>query len=84
MNVSNNTIQSEGRGDFFKKLGKRGLNVTKKMAKNVLKNPGRALEITANVGTAFAYRSPKAASSSLSESTNFYHTGKRIYLGKIV
>ena len=84
MNVSDNTIQSEGRGDFVKNLGKRGLNVSKKMANNVFKNPGRSLEIAANVGTAVASRSPKAASSSLPESSNFYHTGKRIYLGKIV
>ena len=53
MIVSDNVIQAEGLGDFFKNLGKKGLNVSKKMAKNVLKNPGRALEIGANVGTAF-------------------------------
>ena len=43
MIVSDNTIKSEGLGDFFKTLGKKGLSVSKKMAKNVLKNPGRAL-----------------------------------------
>ena len=37
MIVSDNTIQAEGLGDFFKNLGKKGLNVSKKMAKNVLK-----------------------------------------------
>ena len=61
-------------------LGKKGLNVSKKMAKNVLKNPGRALEIGANVGTAFASRNPKAALTSLPEVINFYHTGKGLYL----
>ena len=50
------------------------------MAKNVLKNPGRALEIGANVGTAFASRNPKAALTSLPEVINFYHTGKGLYL----
>ena len=65
---------------FFKNLGKKGLNVSKKMAKNVLKNPGRALEIGANVGTAFASRNPKAALTSLPEVINFYHTGKGLYL----
>ena len=40
MIVSDNTIQSEGLGDFFKNLGKKRLNVSKKMAKNVLSNPG--------------------------------------------
>ena len=50
------------------------------MAKNVLKNPGRALEIGANVGTAFASRNPKTALTSLPEVINFYHTGKGLYL----
>ena len=84
MIVSDSNIQAEGLGDFFKNLGTKGLNVSKKMAKNVLKNPGRALEIGANVGTAFATRSPKAALSSLPEVINFYHTGKGLYLGKFV
>ena len=80
MIVSDNTIQAEGLGELFKNLGKEGLNVSKNMAKNVLKNPGRALQIGANVGTAFASRSPKAALSSLPEVINFYHTGKGLYL----
>ena len=80
MIVSDNTIQAEGLGDFFRNLGKNGLNVSKKMAKNILKNPGRALEIGANVGTAFAPRNPKAALTSLPEVINFYHTGKGLYL----
>ena len=80
MIVSDNTIQAKGLGYFFKNLGKKGLNVSKKMAKNVLKNPGRALEIGANVGTAFASRNPKAALTSLPEVINFYHTGKGLYL----
>ena len=84
MTVSDNTIKAEGLGDFFKNLGKKGLNVSKKMAKNVLKNPGRALEIGANVGSAFASRNPKAALTSLPEVINFYHTGKGVYLGKFV
>ena len=84
MIVSGNTIKAEGLGDFFKNLGKKGINVSKKMAKNVLRNPGRALESGANVGSAFATRSPKAALSSLPEVINFYLTGKRLYLGKIV
>ena len=80
MIVSDNVIQAEGLGDFCKNLGKKGLNVSKKMAKNVSKNPGRALEIGANVGTAFASRNPKAALTSLPEVINFYHTGKGLYL----
>ena len=33
MTVSDDTIKAEGLGDFFKNLGKKGLNVSKKMAK---------------------------------------------------
>ena len=84
MIVSDNIIQAETLGDFFQNLGKKGLHVSKKLAKNVLKNQGRALEIGANVGTAFTTRSPKAALSSLSEVIKFYHTGKGLYLGKFV
>ena len=36
------------------------------MAKNVLKNPGRALDVTANSATAAASRNPTAALSTLS------------------
>ena len=59
MIVSNNMIQAQGSGDFFKNLCRKGVNVSKKMAKKVLKNPGQALEIGANVGAAFASRSLK-------------------------
>ena len=37
MTVSDNTIKAEGLGDFFNNLNKKGVNVSKKMAKNVLK-----------------------------------------------
>ena len=37
MTVGDNKIQAEGLGDFFKNLGKKGLNLSKKMAKTVLK-----------------------------------------------
>ena len=84
MTVSDNTIQAEGLGDFFKNLGEKGIKVSKKMPKNILKNPGRALEIGANVGSAFASRSPNAALSSSPEVLKFNHTGKGLYLGKVV
>ena len=48
------------------------------------KNPVRALEIGANIGTAFASWSPKAVLSSLQEVISFYHTGKGPHLGKFV
>ena len=84
MIVSDNTIQAEELGSFFKNLGKISAKASKKLATNVLKNTGRALEIGANVATAAASRNPKAALSTLTEVINFYHTGKSLYLGKFV
>ena len=81
---SDNTIQAEGFGSFFKNLGRISAKAGKKLATNVLKNPGRALEITSKIATAAATKSPKAALSSLPEVIIFYHTGKGLYLGKFV
>ena len=53
------------------------------MAKIVLKNPERALEITSNIATADAITNPIAALSSLPDVINFYHTGKGIYRDKL-
>ena len=80
MIVSDNTIQPEGLGDFFKNLGKVSGKAAKKLARNALKNPPRFLEIGANVATAAASRDPKAAISALPEVINLYHTGKGLYL----
>ena len=80
MIVSDNVIQAEGLGDFFKNLGKKGLNASKKMAKNVLSNPGRALDLTTKIATAAASRNSKQALSTLPELITFYHTGKGLYL----
>ena len=84
MIVSDNTIKAEGLGSFFKNLGKISSKAGKKLATNVLKNPGRALEIGANIATAAATKSPKAALSTLPEVIKFYHTGRGLYLGKFV
>ena len=84
MTVSDDTIKAEGLGDFFKNLGKEGLNMSKKMARNVLSNPGRALDLTAKIATAAASRSSKQALSTLPELITFYNTGKGLYLGKFV
>ena len=80
MTVSDNTIKAEGLGSFFKNLGKISSKAGKKLATNVIKNPSRALEIGANIATAAATKSPKAALSTLPEVINFYHTGKGLYL----
>ena len=76
MTVSDNTVKAEGLGSFFKTLGKISSKAGKKLAKNVLSNPGRALDLTAKIATAAAIKSPKAALSTLPEVINFYHTGK--------
>ena len=80
MIVSDNTIQAEGLGDFFKKLGKVSGKAAKKLATNALKNPARFLEIGANVAAATASRNPKEALSALPEVINFYHNGRGLYL----
>ena len=71
MIVSYNVNQAEGPGSFFKNLGTISVKAVKKLATKVLKNSGRALEITSNIATA-ATKSPKAALSSIPEMTNFY------------
>ena len=84
MTVSDNTIKAEGPGSFCKNLGKISAKAGNKLAKNVLSNPGRALDLTAKIATAAATKSPKAALSTLPEVINVYHTGKGLYLGKFV
>ena len=78
MIVSDRTIQAEGWGDFFKRLGKAAKNVGKK----ILNNPGRALEIAANIGTAAATKNPKLIAATAPDVIRFVHKGKGLYLGK--
>ena len=54
------------------------------MSKNVLKNPGRGLDFTANIATAAASRNPKAVLSALPELISFSITGEGFHLGKNV
>ena len=84
MIVSDNVIQAEGFSDFFKNLGKVSPRAAKKLATNALKNPARFLKIAANIATAAATKSPKAALLAPPELISFYHTGKGLYLGKFV
>ena len=49
------------------------------MAKSVLKNPGRPL----NIASAAASRKSKAVFSTLPDVINFYQTGKGLYFGKL-
>ena len=82
--VSDNIIKAEDLGGFFKNLGMKGLNVLKKMAKNLISNPTRALDIRANIATAAPSRNPKNVMKTLPELKSFYNTGKGLYLGKLV
>ena len=68
--MSDNTIQAEGSGSFFKNLGKISAKATIKLATNVLKNQGRALKSTSNIASASATKSPKAALSTIPEVIN--------------
>ena len=84
MTVSDNTIKAEGLGNFFKSLGKISAKSDKKLATDALKNPAIFLEIGANVATVAANRNLKAALSTLPEVINFYHTGKGLYLPRLI
>ena len=84
MIVSDNVIQAEGLGDFFKNLGKVSSKAAKKLAKNALKNPSRFLEFGADIATAAATKSPKAAISTSPEVIKFHHEGRGLYLGKFI
>ena len=74
--VSDNVIQEESLRDFFENLGKKGLNVSKIMAKNVLSNPGQALDSTGKIATAAVSKNSKQALSTLPELMTFYNNGK--------
>ena len=80
MIVSDNVVQPEGLIDFFKNLGKSSVKVVTNLAKNILKNPSRALDFSANIATAAASRSLKNVLSTLSDGINFFHTGTGLYL----
>ena len=80
MTLNDITIKAEGLGDFCKKLGKKWLSVSEKLAKNVIKNPTLALDITANIASEAASRSAKNVILTLPEVINFNNTGKRLYL----
>ena len=71
MTVCDNTIQDEGLSSVFQNLWRIYAEAGKKLATNVLKNPGRALEFTSNIATPAVTKSPKAALSSFSEMIDF-------------
>ena len=80
--VSENTIQAEGLGSFFKNLARISAKAGNKLATNVSKYPGREVEIYSNIATSAANRKSKNALTLLPELIKFYHKGKGWYLGK--
>ena len=55
LNVSDQTIQAAGLGDFFRLVGEAAKNVGKK----ILNNPGRSLEIAVKFGTVAASKNQR-------------------------
>ena len=72
LTVSEQTIDGEGLGDFFKHLGSAAKNVGKKL----LNNLGRALEIAANIETAAASKNPRMIAATAPDVIKFVHQGK--------
>ena len=79
MIVNDNTMEAERLGDFFEKLGKKGLYASKAMAKNVLSNPRPAPDLTAKIATAAVSKNFKQALSTLPDLITIYNTGKGLY-----
>ena len=77
--VSDQAIQAEGLGDFFKHNGKAAKHVGKK----ILNYPGRALELAANIGTAAASKNPWMIAATAPDIIKIVHREKGLYLGKI-
>ena len=73
--VSERTIDGEGLGDFFKHLG----SAAKYVGKKILNNPGRALEIAANIGTAAASKNPRMIAATAPDIIKVVHQGKELY-----
>ena len=84
MIVSDNRIPVEGLSSFFQIIGRSSARAGKKVATNILKNPGRPLETTSNIATSALSKKPNNLLSTLPEVMNFYHTGTSFYLGKFV
>ena len=54
------------------------------MAKDVISNPGRAIDLTAKIATAAAFGNSKQALSILPKLITIYDTGKGLYLGNFL
>ena len=74
MSVSDATIEAEGLKDFLKSVGKATVNFGKKVANN----PVRTLETASKIGSAAAFRNPRAALSVTPDLIKFATTGEGI------
>ena len=77
--VSDQTINGERLGDFFRHLGNATAKAAKNVEKKILDNPGRALEIAANIGTAAASKNPKFIAATAPDVIKIVHQGKGFY-----
>ena len=66
-------------GDFFKHLVKATAKAAQNVGKKILNNPGRALEIAANIGTAAASKNPRLIAATAPEVIKIVHQGKGLY-----
>ena len=55
-----------------------------KLATNLMQTPARVLELGDKIGSATLKENPKAAPCTSPDVVNFFHTGKDLYLEKIV
>ena len=67
--VSDQTIQAERLGDFFRSVGKAAKNVGKK----IINNPGRALELAADIGTPAVSKNPRMIAATAPDIIKFVH-----------
>ena len=58
-------------------------SAAKNVGKKVLKIPGRALELAANIGTAAASKNPRMIAATAPDIIKFVHQGKGLVVGKI-
>ena len=58
-------------------------SAAKNVGMKILNNPGRALELAANKGTATASKNPRMMFATAPDIIKFVHQGKGLYLGKI-
>ena len=71
-------------GDFFEHLGKATAKAAKNVGKKITNNPGRALELVANIGTAPASKNPKLIAATAPKSLNLYIKGKVYFWGNFI